>query len=373
METLIQKYSSYGLLRTLKDLIDFFGLENLKNSPFFYITTEEYKKHFTEIHQQFRFQVTKYYLGLANIQNPNCPILLQILPSVQEIIDPFFKETDPQKEEENSPIEGLIHSYPDRVLWYVTHNCAVYCRFCFRKRKVSRSESNFFSLNYKKIIHYIKNTRNIKEVILSGGDPLSLPDQTIEKILKDLKSINHLCSIRIHTRMITTYPYRITKKLCRILKQFYPLTVITHFNHPIELTEIVYKKVKMLKSAGITILNQSVLLKNINDSIQTIEELNLKLLKNGIIPYYLHHSDEVKGTSHFRTSLETGLNIMKALQGRNPGISLPKYVVDLPKGGGKVPVQNSYLIKYQKEKKQYSFYNYEWDSNKIFYLKEIYD
>ncbi len=357
-------------IKTLKDLIDFFGYELINHSPFQFLITEEYQKIFQEVHQKFRFQVTQYYLSLANIKNPKCPILLQILPDKKEIQDPFFKDPDPLREEENSPIYGLIHRYPDRVLWYVSHHCAVYCRFCFRKRKVSHRNSNFFSKTYNDIIHYIRSNPYIKEVILSGGDPLSLPDKTLEKTISDLKSIPHLFSIRIHTRMITTFPYRITKELCKIFAKHYPVTVITHFNHPVELTDIVYQKIQMLKFSGVIVLNQTVLLKNINDSLEIIEKLNLKLLRFGIIPYYLHLSDEVAGTYHFRTSLQKGLEIIRQLQGRNPGISIPRFMVDLPNGGGKVPLQNSYLIQYENKNKQYSFLNYEMNPKRIFYIKE---
>lgn len=357
-------------IRTLDELIVFFGYDCLKNSPYQFLLSEEYKKQFQQIQKKFRFQVTRYYLSLADIYNPKCPILLQILPSEKELQDPLFKDTDPLREEQNSPISGLIHRYPDRVLWYVSHHCAVYCRFCFRKRKVSNPNSNFFSKTYNEILNYIRSNPSIKEVILSGGDPLSLPNQTLEKTIIHLKSIPHLYSIRIHTRMLTTFPYRITKELCQVLKNNYPVTVITHFNHPVELTETVYRKIKMLKTSGVTILNQTVLLKNINDSTEVIESLNLKLLCFGIMPYYLHLSDEVAGTHHFRTSLQKGLEIIKHLQGRNPGISIPRFMVDLPNGGGKIPLQNSYVIDYEEAKKEYKCFNYELNPKKVFFIKE---
>ncbi|GIX42412.1 MAG: lysine 2,3-aminomutase [Leptospiraceae bacterium] len=325
-------------IKTLEELIDFLGKERIKKSPYSYILEESYKKNFQKIHQNFRFQVTKYYISLANLYNQNCPILLQILPNIKEIEDPVFKEKDPLREEIHSPIPELVHRYPDRVLWYLSHNCAVYCRFCMRKRKVSHPSTISIKQNLFSIIEYIKNNKNIKEVILSGGDPLSLEDKFIEEILFHLKRIEHLYSIRIHTRMPVTLPYRITEELCNILEKYYPVTVVTHFNHPIELTDIVYEKIKFLKKSGVLVLNQSVLLKNINDNASILEELFLKLIKFGIKPYYLHHCDEVYGTSHFRVSLQKGIEIIRQLQGRNPGIALPKYVVDLPDGGGKIPI-----------------------------------
>ncbi len=356
-------------IRTIEELIDFFSVEQFKNSPFSYILDSDYKENFKNINKHFRFQVTPYYLSLANIQNKTCPILLQILPDKREILDSHFLDLDPLKEEDNSPVPNLIHRYPDRVLWYISHHCAVYCRFCMRKRKVSNPSSNTIHKFYTSIIQYIKKHSTIKEVILSGGDPLSLEDSLIEKILSDLKQINHLYSIRIHTRMITTLPYRITDKLVQIFDKYYPLTIVTHFNHPIEITSIVKEKIKLLKKSGVTVLNQSVLLKNINDSLPVMEKLCLELIKAGIKPYYLHHCDEVYGTSHFRVSMKKGIELMQQLRGRNPGIAIPLFVVDLPGGGGKVPIQPEYLLKFDPEEKIYYFYNYEFKN--IYKIYEI--
>ncbi len=350
-------------IKTYEDFVKLFGVEKLKKSAFSYILEENYRNVFNKLNSIFKFQATRYYLNLANLNDPLDPILLQILPQKYELDDPVFYENDPLKEEIHSPIPNLVHRYPDRVLWYLHHHCAVYCRFCMRKRKVSHADNFPFQKQKEKIIEYIQNHKNIKEVILSGGDPLTISDENLENILVNLKKIPHIFSIRIHSRIPVTLPHRITKNLCRIFKKFYPLTLVTHFNHPVELTPLVYKKIKMLRMNGVLVLNQSVFLKNINDNISTMENLLLKLIQFGIKPYYLHHCDEVKGTYHFRTKLQKGIELLKSLQGKNPGIMLPRFVVDLPEGGGKIPVQFDYFIK--KTQNQIEFNNYKLEKYKI--------
>lgn len=290
----------------------------------------------------FRFSVTPYYLSLANGLDPACPILLQILPQKRELADPLFTRPDPLSEEEHQAAPGLTHRYPDRVLWYLSHNCAVYCRFCMRKRKVSRAESAPSAANRLQALAYIRANPQIKEVILSGGDPLSLSDRTIDEILTELRDIPHLSSVRIHSRMPVTLPARITEEFGRMLAKHYPVTVVTHFNHAVEVTEQAAGAVKTLRMNGVLVLNQTVLLNQVNDSLAAQEALLLSLLRAGVKPYYLHQCDEVQGVSHFRTNVSKGLAILEGLQGRNPGIAIPRYVIDLPGGGGKVPLENDY-------------------------------
>ncbi len=300
----------------------------------------------------FRFAVSPYYLRFVDWQNADCPILRQILPSPEEFNDKIDKSNlddwDPLAEEKNMPVRGLTHRYPDRVLWYLSHSCALYCRFCMRKRKVSQAESAPSQKEWELILNYIRSHREIKEVILSGGDPLSLEDKHIDYILKKLREIDHLYSIRIHTRMLVTLPMRITASLAKILAKHYPITIVTHFNHPKELENNIEKNyvkqaVRLLRMSGVDVLNQTVLLRGVNDSAKIQEKLNLKLLTSGIRAYYLHRCDEIPGTEHFRVPLEKGIKILKALRGTNPGISLPRYMVDLPGGGGKVPLEVNYL------------------------------
>lgn len=292
----------------------------------------------------FEMGISRYYADLIQATNPLCPILQQCLPDPRELQDDFFKQADPLAEEIHMPVPGLTHRYPDRVLWYTTHNCAVYCRFCMRKRKVSRPDPSTNISQHQASLAYIKKNSDIKEVILSGGDPLSLSDHRLDFILTELRQIKHLHSIRIHSRMPVTLPERITEDLCQIFQNHYPLTLVTHFNHALEITEQAMTAIMHLKKAGLSVLNQSVLLKNINDSVKEQEHLLLALLRIGVIPYYLHRCDEVQGTSHLRVPLEKGVAILAALRGRNPGIALPRYIIDLPGGGGKIALEPDYII-----------------------------
>lgn len=328
----------------------------------------------------FRFAITPYYLSLArpsmNGEGETSdaiasvdPILAQILPHPNELADAGYQRPDPLAEERHSPVRGLTHRYPDRVLWYLSHSCAVYCRYCLRKRKVSRADSAPSRADMDAVFEYVESHSEIKEVILSGGDPLSLSDERLDQILDRLKSVSHLSSIRIHTRMPVTLPMRITDELCDILRRHYPLTVVTHFNHAAELDaaagSLAGSAIRRLRMAGVTVLNQSVLLKDVNATAAAQEELILALLRAGVIPYYLHRCDEVRGVSHYRVPLERGVEILDELRGRNPGIALPRYVVDLPEGGGKIALEPEYLIEKQLNadtgELAYRYRNYERD------------
>ncbi|MEQ9366831.1 MAG: 4Fe-4S cluster-binding domain-containing protein [Leptospirales bacterium] len=328
-----------------------------------------------ELARSFRFAITPYYLSLArptvcSDQSSSGvvgvdPILAQVLPHPNELADSGYDRLDPLAEERHSPVRGLTHRYPDRVLWYLSHSCAVYCRYCLRKRKVSRADSAPSRTDVDEIFAYIEAHSEIKEVILSGGDPLSLSDDRLDQILTRLKAVSHLSSIRIHSRMPVSLPMRITEDLCEVLRRHYPLTLVTHFNHAAELwpaagSDSVFQgssvprdfsapspaaeAVRRLRMAGVTVLNQSVLLKDVNDTARDQEALILALLRAGVIPYYLHRCDEVRGVSHYRVPLQRGLDILNELRGRNPGIALPRYIVDLPDGGGKVALEPDYLI-----------------------------
>ena len=292
----------------------------------------------------FRFAVTPYYLSLARPDDAACPILAQVLPRDVETLDARFPDLDPLAEESHSPVPGLTHRYPDRVLWYLTHRCAVYCRFCLRKRKVSRAESAPTRSARQAVVEYVRAHTEIKEVILSGGDPLALGDDDLDRILGDLRDIPHLVSIRIHSRMPVTLPMRFTPELLAVLGRHYPLTLVAHFNHAVELTPEAVAAVRALRMQGVHVLNQAVLLKDVNDTVAAQEDLHLSLLRAGVKPYYLHQCDEVRGVSHFRVPIERGLDIMRAMRGRNPGIALPRYVLDLAGGGGKVPLEPEYFL-----------------------------
>ena len=283
----------------------------------------------------FRFSATPYYLSLINPDNPKDPILKQILPDGQELNDPYFEDPDPLKEEIYSPIPGLIHRYQDRVLLYTTDRCAVYCRFCTRKRKLLEKNPE---VDFEPALTYIHSHHEILEVILSGGDPLYLSDSKLDWLLGKLKNIKHLVSIRIHSRMPVVLPMRFTDPLIQILETYSPLTLVAHFNHADEITDETAVCINSLRRAGVTVLNQTVLLKNINDTPEDLKKLFLSLIRIGVKPYYLHQCDEVRGVSHFKTDIRTGQNILQELWGKIPGIAIPRLVIDLPDGGGKKPI-----------------------------------
>lgn len=285
--------------------------------------------------------VTPYYLQLANLSDPHCPILRQILPCRAEREDPTFDTVDPLHEEKHMPLPGLIHRYPDRVLWILGADCGAICRFCTRRRKLGRPEEFPDSQDREQALDYIARDANIHEVILSGGDPLSLSDDLLRSIMAELRNIAHLVSIRLHSRIPVTLPQRLDDELMKIFGDFYPLTLVTHFNHPLEITPEAENGIRKMRLQGVQVLNQAVLLAGVNDSIDIQTELHLNLLRAGVKPYYLHHCDEVRGVSHFRVSPERGLRIMDELRNRLPGIALPLYMIDLPDGGGKVPLELS--------------------------------
>lgn len=293
--------------------------------------------------RRFAFAVTRYYLELARPDDPLCPILRQILPDVREIQDQVFPSDDPLAEESHSPVPGLTHRYSDRALWYLTHDCAAHCRFCQRRRKVARPGSGPGRAERRMALDYIKNHKEIREVILSGGDPFTLNDDVLDEILSGLRAIGHV-GLRIHTRMPVTLPSRITDGLVGVLSRHEPITIVTHFNHVREMTPPATQALRRLRRAGCLLLNQSVLLRGVNDTAAALEDLFVGLLGQGVKPYYLHQCDEVHGVSHFRVHLDEGMELMRRLRSRISGPALPTYVVDLPGGAGKVPVDSGYLL-----------------------------
>ncbi len=305
----------------------------------------------------FDFAVTPYYISLVDKTNPNCPIRRQIIPSAGELLKQPYEVEDPLAEESHMPIKGVTHRYPDRALWYLSHMCAVFCRFCTRKRKVGESTSTPRNEDWEKALDYFRTHTEIKEVILSGGDPLSLSDNQLDYLLGTLKKISHINQIRIHTRYPVTLPYRITDDLMDIFRSHFPLFLVTHFNHASELTTDAETAIhKLIQKGNVMVLNQSVLLKGINDTVDALRDLNYKLVHTGIKPYYLHQCDDVFGSSHFKVEIPVGQNLLKSLRGYMSGITLPTYVVDLTGGGGKVPLPTDYLEKEDAE--SYTFRNY---------------
>jgi lysine 2,3-aminomutase len=321
---------------------------------------------FLKISEIFHFGTTPYYISLINPNDENDPILKQILPDIKEIDEKYQEGAflDPFLEDVKSPVPGLTHRYPDRVLFRATNFCSVYCRHCMRKRMFLEDERARTKEEYDAMFEYIRNNKSIKEVLISGGDPLTLPNKKIEYILKNLYEILHVDVIRIGSRELVVNPYRFyDEKLLQLFEKYDKVWLITHFNHPNEITSETKKAVKNILSTGTPVLNQIVLLKGINDSKETIENLMRDLLKAKIKPYYLFQCDPTKGVYHFKTPLEVGLEIMEYLRGRLSGLGIPTFAVDLLGGLGKVPVLPHYII--EKNEDYIVFRNYENETVKV--------
>ncbi|MDL2329047.1 KamA family radical SAM protein, partial [Desulfosarcina sp. OttesenSCG-928-A07] len=286
----------------------------------------------------FPLRISPYYLSL--IRYPGDPLWLQAVPDPLEMADAHGM-ADPLSEEASSPAPGLIHRYPDRAVLLVSSDCALFCRFCMRKR---RAGTPITPASIDAGMDYIRRTPAIHEVVLSGGDPLMLDDAPLFEILQKLRAISHVGLLRIHSRMPCTLPHRITDDLVRILREMQPLYLNTHFNHPDEITPHSREACTRLADAGIPLGNQSVLLKGVNDSPEILHQLMEMLLVLRIRPYYLHQLDRVSGTAHFRVPLEKGIAIMRHLRGRLSGMGVPHYMVDIPGGGGKIPLTPDYVV-----------------------------
>ena len=289
---------------------------------------------------RYPMRITPYYLGL--IDEPGDAIWRQCVPDQAELAD-HSQSADPLDEERLSPVPGLIHRYPDRVVWIVSSACAVYCRFCMRKRGVGCQ--GMASAPQEQAIDYIASRPEIRDVILSGGDPLLLADDRLDAILGALRRIPHVQIVRIGTRVPVTLPERITPKLVKMLRRHHPLFINTHFNHPREITEQSARACARLADAGIPLGNQSVLLKGVNDDPQVMRDLMQRLLAIRVRPYYLHQMDLVRGTAHFRTRVAQGVAVMQALRGHTSGLATPHYMIDLPGGKGKVEIPTGRVIR----------------------------
>ncbi|MBM4341335.1 MAG: KamA family radical SAM protein [Deltaproteobacteria bacterium] len=283
---------------------------------------------------RYPLRITRTYLSL--IQKKDDPIGRQCIPDQRELEQDDLS-IDPLNEKDLTVAPGLIHRYPDRVVLLVSSACPTLCRFCTRKNRMGGEENLINRNSLKSALEYIKTRPSIREVILSGGDPLLLSDDELETILTRLRKIPHLEIVRLHTRAPVTLSDRITDRLCRMLKQYHPIYLNTQFNHPIEITPLSTMACTRLADAGIPLGNQTVLLKGVNDDPEVMKQLMQKLLTIRVRPYYIHQMDLVKGTGHFRTSIQKGLNIMAGLRGYTSGMATPSYVVDLPGGKGKVP------------------------------------
>lgn len=293
------------------------------------------------LEKEFNIRITPYYLSL--IKEKGDPIYKQVIPDKNELIDDGEVE-DPLAEDSYSPIPSIVHRYPDRCLFLVAHACASYCRFCTRKRKVG--DPSKISLKFiDDGVEYIKNHPEIRDVIISGGDPLLMSDEKIEYILQKLRRIPHIEILRIGSRVPCFLPQRITTKLVRMLKKYHPLYMNVHFNHPDELTPIAVKALARLADAGIPLGNQTVLLKGVNDDPLVMRKLMQKLVQARVRPYYIYQADMVFGTAHFRTKVQKGIEIIENLRGWTSGLAVPHFVIDAPGGGGKIPIIPQYLLR----------------------------
>ncbi|MCK4913628.1 MAG: lysine 2,3-aminomutase [Planctomycetes bacterium] len=300
---------------------------------------------------EFPMSITPYYLSLIDKDNyENDPIFIQSFPSPSELVVHKCEMTDPLAEDKDSPVPYLMHRYPDRVLLHVSNVCSMYCRHCTRKRKVGEVDSIPDKEVLQKGIDYIRQTKQIRDVLLSGGDPLMLSNDYLEWILSEIRAIPHVEIIRIGSRVPAVLPYRITKELISMLKKFHPLWLNTHFNHPREITASSKEALRLLADAGIPLGNQSVLLAGVNDCPKIIRKLCHKLVQNRVRPYYLYQCDLSRGLSHFRTPVGKGIEIIESMIGHTSGLAVPTYVIDSPGGGGKIPIMPNYLISWSTNK-----------------------
>jgi lysine 2,3-aminomutase len=290
------------------------------------------KERIQSVISRYPMKITPYFLSL--IKDPKGPLGIQVLPDPREL-DEGFGVLDPLCEEKQSPVPNIIHRYPDRVLFLVSRQCAMHCRYCMRKRIMGQPFDTGLD-GIDEGISYIRKTRSIREVLLSGGDPLLLTDDYLGKVLEAVKSAAHVKLLRIHSRVPGAMPDRITPDLVRMLKTFHPIYVNIQYNHPEEITQQSAEACRQLADAGIALGSQTVLLRGVNDDPAVMGHLFSRLLEIRIRPYYLHHPDVIKGTGHFRTSVGCGLNILKSLRGKISGMAIPSYMIDLPGGGGKV-------------------------------------
>jgi lysine 2,3-aminomutase len=302
--------------------------------------------------------VTPYWATLLDPDDPNCPIRRQCVPTQNEFHVSPYEMVDPCGEDTDSPAPHLVHRYPDRVLLLSTESCAMYCRHCTRRRLVGHEEKLDSSTSrWDAAIEYIRSNKKVRDVLISGGDPLTLEDEMLEELIKKLRGVPHLEFLRLGTRVPVTLPQRITGRLVSMLKKYSPIWVSIHFNHPKEITRRTKVACEMLADAGMPLGSQTVLLKGINDRPSTMRRLMHELLKIRVRPYYIYQCDLVRGTQHFRTPVESGINIVEKLRGHTTGYGVPTYVIDAPGGGGKIPISPNYIVSQAKGK--YVLKNYE--------------
>ena len=306
--------------------------------------TAEEEAGINECLKTLRMAITPYYLSLIDPKDPYDPVRKQAVPRIQELHKSHADLLDPLHEDTDSPVPGLTHRYPDRALLLVTDQCSMYCRHCTRRRFSGQHDCGLPMTQIDAAIDYIAKTPVIRDVLLSGGDPLLLSDDRLEHIIKRLRAIPHVEIVRIGSRTPVVMPQRITDSLCNMLKKYHPIWLNTHFNHPNEITPDSKRACEMLADAGIPLGNQSVLLRGINDCVHVMKKLVQELVKIRVRPYYIYQCDLSYGLEHFRTPVSKGVEIIEGLRGHTSGFCIPTFVVDAPGGGGKTPVMPNYVI-----------------------------
>lgn len=334
----------WQIKNTVRDIPSFERLTGIEFS-------EEKRQKIKKTLEKFPMAITPYYLSLIETEDyQNDPIFMQSCPSEHEITITRDEMNDPLSEDLDSPVAGITHRYPDRVLFMVSNTCAMYCRHCTRKRRVGDCEYIPDKDEIKKGLDYISNNPQIRDVLLSGGDPLMLENDYLDFILSELSEIKHVEIVRIGSRMPVVLPYRIDDSLVEMLSRHHPLWLNTHFNHPREITDSSSRALNKLADAGIVLGNQSVLLAGVNDCPRIMKSLFQKLLVNRVRPYYMYQCDLSEGLSHFRTPVGKGIEIIESLRGHTSGLAVPTYVVDAPGGGGKIPLMPNYLMSWSSNK-----------------------
>jgi lysine 2,3-aminomutase len=306
---------------------------------------------------QFRVAVTPYYASLIDRDHPSCPVRMQVIPRREELVTHRGELLDPLGEDAHRPVSAIFHRYPDRCLLLALDRCAIYCRHCNRRRLVGQEESAISRSDLDAAIDYIRRTPAIRDVLISGGDPLTLSTRRLEEIIAAVRSIDHVEIVRIGTRVPVVLPMRVDDELCAMLRRYHPLFINTHFNHPKELTPLARAACEKLADAGIPLGNQTVLLRGINSSARVLRKLFTELLRCRVRPYYLFQGDVAAGTGHLRTSVETGIALMEQLRGHISGLAIPHLVIDTPGGMGKVTIGPDYVI--QRGPERWMLRNYE--------------
>ncbi len=293
--------------------------------------------------EKLALAITPYFFNLIDREDKDCPIRKQLIPRDNEMTVAPWETLDPLAEDSHLVVPGLVHRYPDRALFLVTNHCAAYCRYCTRSRLVSNSQGYDFHPQIEQAFEYLEKTPHIRDVLISGGDPLLLSDKKLDYLLGRLHAIEHIEFVRIGSRIPVFLPQRITSELCDIFLKHEPLWMSIHVNHPAECSEELREATGRLSRAGIPLGNQSVLLRGVNDDVETMKELVHRLLQMRVRPYYLYQLDAITGSSHFKVDLKKGIEIIQGLRGHTTGYAIPQYVIDAPQGGGKIPVNPDYV------------------------------